>query len=293
MNALLVISLAVGPMASGPGEELRVRLVGAGPDVVLITGLLGSTEGFEGLAVELARGGRRAIIIEPLGVGRSARPQDADYSLTAQAERIAGVLDTLDVQGALVVGHAVSAAIAYRLAAARPDQVRAVVALEGGAPARAATPSLSRALRFTPLLRLLGGRSQVRKLFSRGLAAASADPGWVSDSVVTEYARGPLEDLDATIAAYRAMSRAREPVSVETVLTLVRCPILLLRGEAGRVPESEVAMVRDYAFVVEVDQIDDAGVFLHEERPEAVAAAIVAFDPARADRERSFSERGR
>lgn len=284
----LAMALAIG-LSAGEPEKLRVRLVGSGPDVVLITGLLGSTEGFEDLARELARGGRRSIIIEPLGVGRSGRPRTADYSLTAQAARVAEVLDTLGVRGALVVGHAVSAAIAYRLAAARPDRVRGVVALEGGAPARAATASLDRALRFAPLLRLFGGHSRVRRLFTRELTAASADPGWVSDEAVTDYTRGPLEDLDAAIAAYRAMSRAREPVALEHVLTLIRCPVLLLRGEGGRVPEREVELVRDYALAVTVDQIDGAGVFLHEERPGAVAAAIAAFDPVQTAGERPLA----
>src|SRR2546422_1504920 len=40
----------------------------------------------------LFRSGYRAIVIEPLGVGNSGRPEHADYSLTAQADRIAGVL---------------------------------------------------------------------------------------------------------------------------------------------------------------------------------------------------------
>lgn len=281
---------------SAPGEpdhNLRVEVVGRGPDVVLVTGLLGVAEGFRGLAEELAFRGRRAISIEPLGVGHSARPRDAHYSLTAQADRIAAVLDSLGVEKALVAGHAVSAAIAYRLAASRPDLVRGVVALEGGAPAGAGTPSLDSALRFAPLLRLFGARSQVRRIFTRELEQASADPEWVSESVVTTYSRGPLENLGATIHAYRAMSRAREPEPLPVVLGRIECPILLLRGEAGRVPESEVALIRERVRVVTVERVAGAGVFLHEERPAAVAAAMVAFDPIGTNARFSVNERRR
>lgn len=261
-----------------PGETLRVRVVGEGTDVVLITGLLGAVDGFQHLADELAARGRRSIIIEPLGVGESARPSGADYSLTAQAHRVALILDSLGVRQALVAGHAVSAAIAYRLAADRPDLARAVVALEGGAPARAATPSLRKALKWAPLLRIFGGRGQVRRLFNRELAAASLDPGWITDTVIRGYTRGPLRDLGATIDAYRAMSRAREPVPIGEVLSRVHCPVLLLRGEAGRVPAAEIEMVRSRVDQVAVGQVAGTGVFLHEERPEAVAEAITAFD---------------
>ncbi len=277
----------------GPADTLRVEVAGRGPAVVLITGLLGVAEGFGDLAAELVEGGRRAITIEPLGVGRSSRPRHADYSLTAQTARVASVLDSLTVRDALVVGHAVSVAIAYRLAAARPDLVRGVVALEGGAPERAGTPSLERALRFAPLLRIFGGRGRVRRLFARELAVASADPAWVSDAVVTTYTRGPLADLGATIDAYRAMSRAREPVSLAAVLPRITCPVLVLRGQAGRVPAAELARVRSGVADVTVREVAGAGVFLHEERPAEVAGAIIAFDPADRRPQRSSIAEGR
>lgn len=279
MNLVLwvVTALVATWTPTGPGEGLRVVVTGTGPDVVLVTGLLGVAPGFRDLAATLAASGRRCIIIEPLGVGASARPRGADYSLTAQARRVASVLDSLDVRDALVVGHAVAAGIVYRLAAARPDLVRAIVALEGGAPARAATPSLENALRWAPLLRIFG-RGRIRSLFARELVAASADPGWVTDEVIDEYARGPMEDLGATIRAYAAMARARETVPVDEVLDAIRCPVLLLLGAAGRVPETEVRTVRSHVATVTVRQIAGAGVFLHEERPAAVAVAILGFD---------------
>ncbi len=296
MQIRMLVAVALAGHLSAPGgqaDTLRVEVAGRGPAVVLITGLLGVAEGFDDLATELVEEGRRAITIEPLGVGRSSRPRRADYSLAAQASRIAAVLDSLAVRDALVVGHAVSAAIAYRLAAARPDLVRGIVALEGGAPETAGTPSLQRALRFAPLLRILGGRGRVRRLFARELAAASADPAWVSDAVVTTYTRGPLEDLGATIDAYRAMSRAREPDPLTAVLPRIACPVLVLRGQAGRVPDAEVARVRTGVTDVTVRVVGGAGVFLHEERPAEVAGAILAFDPAGRRSDRSWIAEGR
>lgn len=281
MNHNLLVTMTLAALLGTPGgrdESLHVEVFGSAPDVVLITGLLGVADAFHELAVELEVRGHRSLIIEPLGVGTSSRPKRADYSLTTQAERVAAVLDSFGVRRALVVGQGVSAAIAYRLAASRPDLVRNVVALEGGAPATAGTPSLARALRFAPLLRLFGGRNRVRHIFERQLKEASFDPSWVTDAVVDAYARGPLHDLGATIRAYRAMNRAREPVPVREVLDRIACPVLLLRGEMGRVPASEVELVRRHVAMVVVRQIAHAGVFLHEERPAAVAAALTAFD---------------
>ena len=65
-----------------------------------IPGLFGSRFGFRNVVPRLTEAGYRVIVIEPLGIGSSARPEGSDYSLTAQADRIAVVLDTLGVHAA-------------------------------------------------------------------------------------------------------------------------------------------------------------------------------------------------
>ena len=59
---------------------------------MLIPGLFGSTFGFRNVIPGLEQAGYEVIVVEPLGIGTSARPERADYSLTAQAGRIAAVL---------------------------------------------------------------------------------------------------------------------------------------------------------------------------------------------------------
>ena len=53
-------------------------------------------------------------------------------SLTAQAERVATVMDGLGASGAIVVAHGAMAGMAMRLALRRPDLVGGIVSLEGG-----------------------------------------------------------------------------------------------------------------------------------------------------------------
>src|SRR5205823_2032088 len=92
-------------VAVAPAESLSVELTGRGDPVVLIPGLFGSAFGFRKLVPLLVTAGYRTIVIEPLGVGSSGRPEKANYSLTAQADRIAAVLDSLHVRRALVLAH--------------------------------------------------------------------------------------------------------------------------------------------------------------------------------------------
>src|SRR6266540_7363516 len=88
-------------------ESLQVSVAGSelAAPVVLIPGLFGSAFAYRHEVPGLTAAGYRAIVIEPLGVGVSGRPEHADYSLTAQADRIAAVLDQLGVTDAVVVAH--------------------------------------------------------------------------------------------------------------------------------------------------------------------------------------------
>src|SRR5437773_1436875 len=72
-----------------PVESVQVTVTGAGEPVVLIPGLFGSAFGFRRVLPLLAQTGFHAVVVEPLGVGTSARPARADYSLTAQADGVA------------------------------------------------------------------------------------------------------------------------------------------------------------------------------------------------------------
>src|SRR2546430_1934112 len=107
-------------IALAPAESVWVTVEGVGDPVVLIPGLFGSAFGYRTVLPRLVEAGYRPIVIEPLGIGTSGRPEHADYSLTAQADRVAAALDRLGVGDVIVVAHSVGAAIAYRLAYRRP-----------------------------------------------------------------------------------------------------------------------------------------------------------------------------
>ncbi len=105
-TAVLAVALGVAPIQRvevAPAETLLVTAHGDGAPVVLVPGLFGSAYGWRKVVSLLAAPGRRTIVIEPLAIGGSARPRGADYSLTAQADRIATVLDILGVREAVVV----------------------------------------------------------------------------------------------------------------------------------------------------------------------------------------------
>jgi pimeloyl-ACP methyl ester carboxylesterase len=265
-----------------PAESLRVTLAGAGETVVLVPGLFGSAFGYRHLLELLPAAGYRAVVIEPLGIGRSPRPEHADYSLTAQADRMAAVLARLQVGPALVVAHSVGVSMALRLAYRHPELVGSVLALDGGPAEEAATPGFRRAMRYAPWIKWLGGVKRIRPRMRKDLIAASGDTSWVTDEVMAGYIAGATADLDGTLLAFLAMAEAREPERLAPHLAQVRCPVRLVLGTAphqGGVESKQVDLLRARLPVFAIDSVPGAGQYLFEEQPASVISIIRSMMP--------------
>lgn len=262
-------------------ETLHVVVAGAGQPVVLLPGLFGSAYGYRKVQPLLTAAGYRTIVIEPLGVGSSGRPERANYSLTAQADRIAAALDSLGVTGAIIVAHSLGASMAYRLAYRRPELVRGLVSLDGGPAEAAATPGFRRAMRFAPWIKLFGGVKLIRRKIRKNLVTASGDTTWVDDAAVSAYTAGAAADLDGTLKAYLGMARAREPERLELHLSTIRCPVRLMLGAAPHtngIQQREIDLLGRLLTRFAIDTLGGAGHFIYEERPDAVVASVRRLD---------------
>src|SRR2546430_16306369 len=74
-------------IALAPAESVWVTVEGVGDPVVLIPGLFGSAFGYRTVLPRLVEAGDRTVVIEPLRLGTSGRPEHAGSSLTAPADR--------------------------------------------------------------------------------------------------------------------------------------------------------------------------------------------------------------
>jgi pimeloyl-ACP methyl ester carboxylesterase len=276
------VAAAHSLVSAGPQENLAV--VDEGPRhgrvVVLVPGLSGCAYSFRKVTPLLHEQGIRTVIIEPLGLGLSDRPRDADYTLTAQAERLATVLDQMDVNGAVFVSQGVATSMVLRLALARPELVAGVVSIEGGAAESAATATVRSQLQLTKFVAKLGGTKILRERYAENLAKASGDPSWIDRRALNRYFRGPRRDLSATLDALRAMSEQEEPMAVGPRLREITVPVRVLCGAAdhagGLEPAEREILARSLPDVGIYD-VPDVGHFIQEERPRAVVSATVAL----------------
>jgi pimeloyl-ACP methyl ester carboxylesterase len=233
----------------------------------------------------LAAQGHRVVVVDPLGTGWSASPKHADYSLTAQAERIGRALDSLGVRRALVLASSVGTSMALRLADRRPDLVRGIVSVEGGATETASTPGLRKAARWAGLLKLFVGAGTIRKKVRAGMVENSADTTWITPEVVIGYAGRAATDVGGAIDVLSGMAHSVEPAPLAPRLPTIRVPVRLLVGTAphaaGVGPEERAGLARalpDFA----VSEVPGVGQYVHEERPQVVVAAVLALDRATA-----------
>jgi len=110
------------------GYRYGVVDLGEGPPLVLVHGIGGSVYDLRHLIRPLAED-HRVIAIDLLGSGESDLPRSADYSITAQARRLRGILDALGVEQAVLAGNSYGGGIVLRFAEDWPGRVERIVLL--------------------------------------------------------------------------------------------------------------------------------------------------------------------
>lgn len=247
--------------------------------VLLLPGPVGSAFSMRKLVRELQALSIEPLVVDPLGMGASTRPKGADYTLSAQAARIAKVLDAELPVGATVIvaAQGTSATIAFHLAATDTARVRGVVSLAGGPIDKQGTPGVRTALTFASLLDNPIGRSFAKRRFVSALRDQSADERWLTNDVVKQYVAPIENDLRGLLRTLGAMQAAIERFPIETRLARITAPVHLLVGDkaSSSAPTvAQVALLQTHVRRFTVDTLRPGGTMLHEERAADVARVI-------------------
>jgi pimeloyl-ACP methyl ester carboxylesterase len=277
-------SVVVRDIKVAPGETLRTTTIGAGQPLVLIPGIFGAAFGYRTITGPLAARGYRCIVVEPLGYGWSSHPKDADYSFTAQSLRVAGALDSLGVTGALLVAQSSGAAIAFRLAIARPELIRGMLSIDGGPAESAATPGMRKAFKFGGgLVKFVMDESKLRHDVRREIVKNSGDTTWVTDAVIRGYTAGQVADMHGSIDAFQRMSKSKDEASLADQLHQCAMPVRLLVGTVphpAEVTKDQRELLSEKLPNFKSDSVPGSGQYIQEEQPAAVMAAVARLEEA-------------
>ena len=113
------------------GVNYHYIQVGEGPDLVMLHGLGGNLAVWHLKIIPALRDHFRILTFDFRGHGRSDFPPTG-YSTGDLADDLEQLLDALEIERSLMVGHSYGADTALYFALTRPDRVRQVVAVEAG-----------------------------------------------------------------------------------------------------------------------------------------------------------------
>jgi pimeloyl-ACP methyl ester carboxylesterase len=117
-------------MIESNGIRLNIAEQGSGPLVLLCHGFPESWYSWRHQLAALAAAGFHAVAPDMRGYGKSDAPKEIDqYTLFHLVGDMVGLLDALEAQNAVIVGHDLGARVAWQASQMRPDRFRAVVGL--------------------------------------------------------------------------------------------------------------------------------------------------------------------
>jgi pimeloyl-ACP methyl ester carboxylesterase len=116
------------------GVAIHYQQVGEGPDVVMVHGITGNLAVWHLHIVPALSERFRVLTYDLRGHGYSDTPPSG-YSPDAMATDLLELLDELDIERPVVIGHSYGADIALYFAARHPERVREVIAIEAALPA--------------------------------------------------------------------------------------------------------------------------------------------------------------
>jgi 2-succinyl-6-hydroxy-2,4-cyclohexadiene-1-carboxylate synthase len=260
------------------GVHLEVSALGSGPAVLLLHGFTGRGASWTTLAARLRRLGRRTIVVDLLGHGRSDAPADpARYAVERQADDLLALLDRLDARPADVVGYSMGARIALRLAADHPDAVRRLVLESPSAGIADASERAARRDRDEALALALerdGIEAFVRAWEQQPVFASHAAlRPRTRDGLRQQRLRNRPTGLAASLRG--AGQGAADPLHDR--LGTIAAETLVVAGTLDPVGLARATAVRDGIPRARLELITDAGHAPHLERPSEYERPVAAF----------------
>jgi pimeloyl-ACP methyl ester carboxylesterase len=245
---------------AGPAT-LHVTIRGRGDPIIFIPSRGRGVEDFDDLSKHLVEAGYRAILPDPRGIGGSTGPM-AHITYHDLASDVAATIESVVAGPTTIIGHAFGNRIARTLASDHPGLVKQLILLSAGGMVPR-SPEIERiTTRFwesdlAPQDRLIAIR---QAFFAGGNDATTWEEGWnfwTARAQRAADARTPLKEWWAGGSA----------------------PIPVLQGteDVIAVPENAKKFAAEFPERVTVVEIARAGHAMLPERPDRIAAAIVAY----------------
>jgi pimeloyl-ACP methyl ester carboxylesterase len=282
------------------GIDLRVRDEGDGPAIVLCHGFPELAYSWRHQITMLLELGYRVIAPDMRGYGGSSRPLEvAAYDVLTVGLDVIGLLDALELESAILVGHDWGATVCWHLALTHPGRVRAVAGLSvpyANRPPVAPMEIFRRRLGddfYQQWFQQVGPADEAMARQVRRTVVATEDwtaawavredppepapcPNWLTETELAVF----IESLERTgftggLNYYRNIDRNWE-LTENLAGKVIEQPAIFVTGSEDIVRRFMPAkgMDRWFADLRDVVVIDGAAHWVQQERPEEVNRAL-------------------
>lgn len=268
------------------GVRLHVAEAGKGEPVVLLHGFPQHWYAWRRL-IPLLAGEYRLICVDQRGFGWSDAPARG-YDTRTRVDDVLSLLDALELDRVRLVGHDWGAWTGFHVCLRRPERISHYLALNMLHPwplHRRLVPQSWRFWYTAVLEQPLLGRWTLRKAqgFTRHLMRRGVvDQSVWEPEVMAEFVRSSAEPDRAR--AGEALHRAFALGDIAALLLgrfdklRLSTPTVLMGGERDfMLPPSVLPGSERHADSLHTEVVPDCGHYLHEERPDLVAAAALAL----------------
>ena len=237
-------------LVSVDGIKLHVVQWGAhSVPVVCVHGLTANAFCFQSLADTLAQN-HRVIAYDLRGRGDSDKPEQG-YSVPIHARDLAHLIDALELERPIVVGHSLGALTALYFAAHYQEKLRKLVLMDAGLPLPWRTPEEQPAWLTLAINRLGTPVASFAEYIARLKQAPFLGPYW-NENVDLYYEHDVYHHSDGTVSAKCLRAAAIEEgtrydeARPEQQWAKVQVPTLLLRAGQGLFSENDQLVPEEY-----------------------------------------------
>ena len=205
--------------------------------------------------------------------------QENPYTSQAQVKLVLGLMDALDIDKAILIGHSAGGAIATQVALEHPERVQGLVLVSPAILQGGGAPAWAKPLLYTPQMNRLGPLIMRQVSGEPGLnfiKSAWNNPENLSEATIQGYQK-PLQanNWDKALWEY---SKANRWVRLESQLPNTKVPTLVISGAGDKIvpptqSEKLAGLIPDSQFVL----ADSCGHVVQEECPVPFVETIASW----------------
>ena len=228
------------------GVEIHYKDMGEGTDTyILLHGFGASTYSYRDLQPYLSQTSR-VISYDRPGFGLSQRPLEWDtfnpYTPEAQIQILIELMDKLEVENAILVGHSAGGLVAVNTALEHPERIQEMILIAPAIYQSHNTPQWLKPLLNTPQMNKMGillARS-ISRNGERILNNAFYDPTVVTEEIKNEYKK-PLQVKDWDKALW-IITKSTYSLNTQERLEELDIPVLIVTGDTDTIVKTEYSI---------------------------------------------------